>query len=58
MSQVLKGFTDTHLTLLGFVIFFVLFVILIGSTFLSSQMKLHRELERLPLDDHKPEVER
>lgn len=54
MSRFLSSYTDIHWTLIGFVIFIVLFVLLVGSTFLKSQIRIHRHLERLPLEDQPP----
>lgn len=51
MSRFLSNYTDIHWTLIGFIIFIVLFLLLVGSTFLKSQIKIHRHLERLPLED-------
>ncbi len=51
MSQHLKMFTDTQLTLVGFVIFFVLFLIFVASTGLPSERAKFKHLERLPLDE-------
>jgi hypothetical protein len=56
MSEHLKSFTDTHLTLVGFLIFFALFIIFVASTYLPSQIRIHRELSQLPLEDSKTEV--
>ncbi len=52
MSQHLKMFTDTQYTLLGFVIFFVLFLIFVAATGLPSERAKFKYLEKLPLDDH------
>ncbi|MCX7674593.1 MAG: cbb3-type cytochrome c oxidase subunit 3 [Bdellovibrionaceae bacterium] len=51
MSRFLSNYSDVPLTLVGFVIFFLLFVLLVGSTFLKSQKALYKHLERLPLDE-------
>lgn len=55
MGQHLRIFTDTHWTLIGFVIFFVLFVLFIASTYLKSQIKIHSHLSLLPLEEEKKE---
>ncbi|MBX2987211.1 MAG: cbb3-type cytochrome c oxidase subunit 3 [Bdellovibrionaceae bacterium] len=52
MSEHLKFFTDTQWTLVGFFIFFLLFFIFVASTYLPSQIRLHRRLEQLPLEDN------
>jgi cbb3-type cytochrome oxidase subunit 3 len=51
VSRFLSNYSDVPLTLVGFVIFFLLFVLLVGSTFLKSQKALYKHLERLPLDE-------
>lgn len=51
MSQYLKAFTDTHWTVAGFFIFFVLFLMFVASTYLKSQILIHDHLRRLPLED-------
>lgn len=56
MSEYMTGFTDTGWTVAGFFIFFILFLIFVGSTFLPSQKKIHDDLSQLPLQDHKHEV--
>lgn len=50
MSRFMGFFTDTHLTLIGFVIFFVLFIFFVLSTYLPGQVELHRRLSLLPLE--------
>ncbi len=50
MSQHMKIFTDTDWTVIGFFIFFVLFLLFVGSTFLKSQMRIHAHLEKLPFE--------
>lgn len=52
MSEHMKIFTDVTPTLVGLVIFVLLFAAFIVSTYLPSQKNLHRRLERLPLDHH------
>lgn len=44
-------FTDTHLTLIGFVIFFVMFLIFVFTTGLPSEKAKFKYLEKLPLED-------
>ena len=51
MSRFLSNYNDISLTLTGFLIFFCLFLLLVSSTFLTSQKKLYKHLERLPLDE-------
>jgi|GEM_PF-1917880 len=53
MSRHLALFNDTHWTLIGFVIFVVLFLFFVFSTFLPSQIELMKYLEKLPLEDAK-----
>lgn len=51
MSRFLTNYTDIQWTLVGFIIFIVLFILLVGSTYLKSQIRIHRHLERLPLEE-------
>jgi hypothetical protein len=51
VSRFLSNYTDIQWTLVGFIIFIVLFILFVGSTFLKSQILIHRHLERLPLED-------
>ena len=51
MSRFLTNYTDIHWTLIGFMIFITFFILFIGSTFLKSQIAIHRHLERLPLEE-------
>ena len=50
MSEHMKIFTDVGPTLAGLVIFVLLFVAFIASTYLPSQKRIHRRLEQLPLE--------
>jgi len=51
VSRFLTNYSDIEWTLVGFVIFIVLFTAFVGSTFLKSQIKIHKYLERLPLEE-------
>lgn len=51
MSEHLKGFTDVHWPIAGFLIFLTLFLILLGLSILPSQKKKYRRLSELPFDD-------
>lgn len=53
MSRHLVGFTDVHWTLIGFVIFVLLFLFFVAYTFHPSQDALMRKMERLPLEEDK-----
>lgn len=53
MSRHLTLFTDIHWTLIGFVIFVVLFLFFIVSTYFPSQIELMKYLEKLPLEEVK-----
>lgn len=52
MSRFLSNYTDIEWTLVGFIIFIALFVLFVASTFLKSQILIHRHLERLPLEEN------
>lgn len=52
MSEHMRIFTDTQWTLVGFVIFMVLFALFVASTYLPSQKRLHDRLRNLPLDEN------
>ena len=51
MSQFMKAFTDTHWTLIGFVLFFSLFVFLILTTYLKSEVEKNKYLAGLPIEN-------
>lgn len=51
MKDGLAYFTDTHLTAVGLVIFFVFFVGVIWWTSLKANKTNYRQLEQLPLND-------
>lgn len=51
MGGHLSAFTDTQFTLIGFVIFFLLFIVFIAVTGLPSERAKFKYLEQLPLDD-------
>lgn len=53
MSQFMKAFTDTQFTLIGFVIFFVMFLVLVASTYLKSEVRKHKYMESLPLEEER-----
>lgn len=57
MSEYMTGFTDTGWTVAGFFIFFILFLIFVGTTFLPSQKKIHEDLSQLPLQENNREVQ-
>lgn len=53
MFQLLRAGANEMLaqwSLVGFLIFFVLFLIFIATTFLPAQIALYKKLERLPLE--------
>ncbi|MGE3759238.1 MAG: hypothetical protein AB7H97_15850 [Pseudobdellovibrionaceae bacterium] len=50
MSQFLKIFPEVHWTLIGFFIFFSLFLCFIANTFTKTQRKIYEHLEKLPLE--------
>lgn len=50
MRHLLNFYPQTFWPLVGFLIFFGLFVIFIGTTFLKSQKEIHSYLEKLPLE--------
>lgn len=56
MSDHLRGIADAQFASVGFLIFFVLFLIFLGLTWLPSQRKIHAHLERLPLEDNDKEI--
>lgn len=56
MGRHLAGFSDVHWTLLGFLIFFALFIFFIAYTFHPSQRELMKRMERLPLDEKEGSV--
>jgi hypothetical protein len=51
VSRFLSNYTDIEWTLVGFLIFITLFILFVTSTYLKSQILIHRYLERLPLED-------
>ena len=51
MSKMMSIFTDVGWPLVGFGIFMLLFMIFVVVTFLPSQIRLHRYLSHLPLQD-------
>lgn len=50
-QEALKYFTETHLTVLGLVIFFTFFVGMILWTHRKSSKSLYRRLSELPLKE-------
>lgn len=58
MSEHLKGFQEIDLTIIGLIIFFVLFILFFLSTYLPSQKKIHAHLRNLPFDDESPAEEK
>lgn len=50
MSEHLKFFTETQITLIGFYIFIAVFAARVIWTFLPSQVKINKYLSELPLE--------
>ncbi|MCS6838794.1 MAG: cbb3-type cytochrome c oxidase subunit 3 [Bdellovibrionaceae bacterium] len=53
MSRFLSNYSDTTVTLIGFVIFFTLFVLIVMRTYSKSQKSVYQRLAQLPLDEVK-----
>ena len=52
MKQIaLKYFTDTHLTVIAFVIFFIAFLFLLLKVYVLVPKKHYDNLSQIPLDD-------
>lgn len=52
MKQIaLKYFTDTHLTVIAFVIFFICFLFLLLKVYVLDSKKYYQQMSELPLED-------
>ncbi len=50
-QEALKFFTDTHLTSIGLLIFFLFFVGVMLWIYRSSSTEIYRRMEQMPLKD-------
>jgi hypothetical protein len=55
MARMMSVFTDVSWALFGLILFMVLFAVFVIVTFLPSQVRIHRHLEKLPLNEQEPQ---